>query len=106
MKRLAVCGSTGSIGVSTLDVVSRNRSSFEIFALTAHTNVDGLAAQCRAWRPRYAVMAEVSAAERLRTALPRACPRRWFSPVRRGSSGSQLILKSTMSWPQSWAEPD
>ena len=62
MKRLVVCGSTGSIGVSTLDVVSRNDSRFEIFALTAHANVGRMAAQCRAWRPRFAVMADESAA--------------------------------------------
>ena len=69
MKRLAVCGSTGSIGVSTLDVVSRNRSRYEIFALTAHSNVEVLAAQCRQWRPRFAVMSDDSAAMRLAAVL-------------------------------------
>ena len=69
MKRLAVCGSTGSIGVNTLDVVLRNRSRYEIFALTAHSNVDKLAAQCRLWRPRFAVMSDESAAMRLATVL-------------------------------------
>ena len=69
MKRLVVCGSTGSIGVSTLDVVSRNRSRYEIFALTAHSNVDMLAAQCRRWRPRFAIMSDESAAVRLAAAL-------------------------------------
>ncbi len=69
MKRLAVCGSTGSIGVSTLDVVLRNRSRYEIFALTAHSNVDKLAAQCRLWRPRFAVMSDESAAMRLAAVL-------------------------------------
>ena len=88
MRRLAVCGSTGSIGISTLDVVSRHRSSFEIFALTAHTNVDGLAAQCRAWRPRYAVMAEVSAAERLRTTLATSVPE---TTVLAGASGLEQV---------------
>ena len=65
MKRLTVCGSTGSIGASTLDVVLRNRSRFEVFALTAHTNVEKMAGQCRFWRPRFAVMADESAARRL-----------------------------------------
>ena len=69
MKRLAVCGSTGSIGVNTLDVVLRNRSRYEIFALTAHSNVDKLAAQCRLWRPRFAVMSDESAATRLAAVL-------------------------------------
>ena len=62
MKRLVVCGSTGSVGVSTLDVVSRNDSRFQVFALTAHMDVGRMAAQCRAWRPRFAVMADESAA--------------------------------------------
>ena len=69
MKRLAVCGSTGSIGISTLDVVSRNRSRFDVFALTAHRNVETMAAQCRAWRPRFAVMADESAASRLESTI-------------------------------------
>ena len=74
MKRLAVCGSTGSIGASTLDVVLRNRSGYEIFALAAHSNVDRLAAQCRAWRPRFAAMADESAAARLRAVLSAEAP--------------------------------
>ena len=74
MKRLAVCGSTGSIGVSTLDVVSRNRSGFEVLALTAHTSVEAMAAQCRTWRPRFAVMADESAASRLGAMLSKEAP--------------------------------
>ena len=69
MKRLAVCGSTGSVGISTLDVVSRNRSRFDVFALTARRNVDTMAAQCRVWRPRFAVMADESAASRLASTI-------------------------------------
>ena len=84
MKRLAVCGSTGSIGVSTLDVVSRNRSGFEILALTAHTNVDAMAAQCRVWRPRFAVMADGSAASRLGAILATEVPE---TSVLTGTSG-------------------
>ena len=74
MKRLVVCGSTGSIGTSTLDVVLRNRSRYEIFALTAHSNVDRLAAQCRIWRPRFAVVSDESAAARLRAVLSAEAP--------------------------------
>ena len=88
MKRLAVCGSTGSIGISTLDVVSRNRASFEIIALTAHTNVDGLAAQCHAWRPRYAVMAKPSAAQRLRSTLATSVPE---TTVLAGAAGLEQV---------------
>ena len=65
MKRLTICGSTGSVGASTLDVVLRNRSRFEVFALTAHSNVEKMAGQCRFWRPRFSVMADESAARRL-----------------------------------------
>ena len=84
MKRLAVCGSTGSIGVHTLDVVSRNRARYELFALTAHSDVDGLAAQCRRWRPRIAVMSSESAAGRLAAILAEEIPE---TEVLAGASG-------------------
>ena len=88
MKRLAVCGSTGSIGVSTLDVVSRNRSRYEIFALTAHSNVEALAAQCRQWRPRFAVMSDDSAAMRLAAVLS---PEESKTEVLAGASGLRHV---------------
>jgi len=56
-QRLTVLGSTGSIGTSTLDVVVRHPERFEVFALSAATQVDLLLAQCAQFRPRYAVMA-------------------------------------------------
>ncbi|WP_422849251.1 1-deoxy-D-xylulose-5-phosphate reductoisomerase [Acidovorax sp. M14] len=56
-QRLTVLGSTGSIGTSTLDVVARHPERFEVFALSAATQVDLLLAQCAQFRPRYAVMA-------------------------------------------------
>lgn len=58
-QRVAILGSTGSIGVNTLDVMARHPDRFEVFALTASTRVDLLFAQCVAYRPRYAVMASV-----------------------------------------------
>ena len=88
MKRLAVCGSTGSIGVSTLDVVSRNCSRYEIFALTAHSNVEMMAAQCRQWRPRFAVMADDSAAVRLAAVLSPEEPK---TEVLAGASGLRHV---------------
>ena len=88
MKRLTVCGSTGSIGVSTLDVVWRNRARYEIFALTAHSNVDLLAAQCRRWRPRFAVMSDESAAMRLGAALSVEVPE---TEVLAGVSGLEQV---------------
>ena len=88
MKRLTVCGSTGSIGVSTLDVVWRNRARYEIFALTAHSNVDLLAAQCRRWRPRFAVMSDESAAMRLGAVLSVEVPE---TEVLAGVSGLEQV---------------
>jgi 1-deoxy-D-xylulose-5-phosphate reductoisomerase len=57
MQRLVVLGSTGSIGVNTLDVVSRHPEQLEVFALTASTSVDAMALQCQRYEPVYAVMA-------------------------------------------------
>ena len=57
MRHVALLGSTGSIGTSTLDVVARHPERFEVFALSAATQVDLLLAQCAQFRPRYAVMA-------------------------------------------------
>lgn len=50
-------GSTGSVGVSTLDVISRHPERFEVFALSAATKVDEMLAQCAQFTPRFAVMA-------------------------------------------------
>ena len=55
--RVAVLGSTGSIGVNTLDVIDRHPDRFEVFALTASTSVDAMLAQCVRHKPFYAVMA-------------------------------------------------
>lgn len=63
--RVAVLGSTGSIGVSTLDVLSRHPERFEIVALTAHTNVSRLRDQCLAHRPAFAVIAAAADAATL-----------------------------------------
>jgi len=59
-QRLTVLGSTGSIGTSTLDVVSRHPDRFEVFALSAATQVDLMLAQCAQFKPRYAVMASAA----------------------------------------------
>ncbi|KRA16578.1 1-deoxy-D-xylulose-5-phosphate reductoisomerase [Acidovorax sp. Root568] len=64
-QRLTVLGSTGSIGTSTLDVVARHPERFEVFALSAATQVDLLLQQCAQFRPRYAVMASASHAAEL-----------------------------------------
>jgi 1-deoxy-D-xylulose-5-phosphate reductoisomerase len=69
MKRLAILGSTGSVGTSTLDVVARHPGRFEVVALAAGRNDALLLEQCVAHRPRHAVLADADAAQRLRAAL-------------------------------------
>jgi 1-deoxy-D-xylulose-5-phosphate reductoisomerase len=66
---ITVLGSTGSIGVSTLDVVARHPERFRVVALTANRDAQGLAQQCRRVRPAYAVMADPQAAAQLRELL-------------------------------------
>ncbi|TAG34792.1 MAG: 1-deoxy-D-xylulose-5-phosphate reductoisomerase [Polaromonas sp.] len=56
-QRVTVLGSTGSVGVNTLDVIAAHPERFEVFALSAATQVDLMLAQCTRFRPRYAVMA-------------------------------------------------
>lgn len=68
---LTILGSTGSIGGSTLDVVSRHPEKFRVFALAGHKQVEKLAAQCRTFRPEYAVVADAEHAARLEALLKR-----------------------------------
>ena len=58
-QRITVLGSTGSIGVSTLDVMSMHPERFEVFALSAATQVDLMLAQCQRFKPSFAVMASL-----------------------------------------------
>ena len=71
---ITILGSTGSIGISTLDVVARHRERFTVTALTARTSVDVMAEQCKQFQPRYAVMTDPDAAERLRQQLKTVAP--------------------------------
>jgi 1-deoxy-D-xylulose-5-phosphate reductoisomerase len=71
---VTVLGSTGTIGVNTLDVIARHRNRFRVTALTANGDVEGLAEQCRRWLPRYAVMADPDRAQDLRQRLARSYP--------------------------------
>jgi 1-deoxy-D-xylulose-5-phosphate reductoisomerase len=64
-QRVTVLGSTGSIGKNTLDVLARHPERFEVFALSAATQVELLLAQCAQLRPRYAVMASPAHAQEL-----------------------------------------
>ena len=62
---ITILGSTGSIGTSTLDVLSRHPQSYRVYALTASSQVDLMLAQCAKFKPEVAVMAEESAGRRL-----------------------------------------
>lgn len=66
---VTILGSTGSIGVSTLDVLQRHADQFRVVALTANRDVEGLFQQCLAHEPVFAVMADPEAAERLHDRL-------------------------------------
>lgn len=69
MKNLTILGATGTIGVNTLDVVSRHPDKFRVLALTGQNQLDKLAEQCRRFRPRYAVVMEADKARTLREML-------------------------------------
>ncbi|MBK8163108.1 MAG: 1-deoxy-D-xylulose-5-phosphate reductoisomerase [Gammaproteobacteria bacterium] len=69
---VTILGATGSIGASTLDVISRRPDRYRVAALTANSDVDRLFEQCLRHRPELAVMADAAAAERLERKLVEA----------------------------------
>lgn len=69
MKRLAILGSTGSIGTQTLDVIRQHPDRFEAYALTANNSVDKLIEQAREYRPEVVVIANEAHYEKLQDAL-------------------------------------
>lgn len=69
LQRLTILGSTGSIGLSTLDVVARHPDRYQVFALSAHGQLDKLVAQCAQFRPRHAVLADPARLPELRERL-------------------------------------
>jgi 1-deoxy-D-xylulose-5-phosphate reductoisomerase len=66
---VAVLGSTGSVGESTLDVLGRHSERFRLVAIAANTNAAKLAQQIRTWRPAYAALADENAVSELRALL-------------------------------------
>lgn len=66
--RVTVLGATGSIGTNTLGVIARHPDKYQVFALSAATQVDKMLALCQQFQPRYAVMAGEAAAQQLRAA--------------------------------------
>src|SRR5215831_8582382 len=66
LQRVAILGATGTIGVNTLDVIGRHPNRFSVFALTAHSHNELLFEQCQRFSPRYAVLTDANAADKLR----------------------------------------
>lgn len=69
MQRITILGATGSIGVSTLDVIGRHPDRYQIYALTAHHRVPELAEQCERFKPEVAVVGSADAAAALKALL-------------------------------------
>jgi len=69
MQTITILGATGSIGVSTLDVIARHADKYSVFALTAHSQITALALQCRQFNPKYAVVSDAAAAASLQALL-------------------------------------
>ena len=68
-KRITVLGSTGSVGINTLDLIGRNPDKFDVIALTAGRNVDDLIAQARSFNPALAAIADPEAYGTLKEGL-------------------------------------
>ncbi|CAK0749346.1 1-deoxy-D-xylulose 5-phosphate reductoisomerase [Gammaproteobacteria bacterium] len=71
---VAILGSTGSIGISTLDVLARHPKRFRVIALAANRSADRLLSQCQKFKPRYAVLADLKAAEVFSSRVKRILP--------------------------------
>ena len=70
MKNIAILGATGSIGINTLDVLSRHPDKYNVFALSANNNWEKMQKLCVKHMPEFAVMANADAAESLRKVVP------------------------------------
>lgn len=68
-QQVTILGATGTIGLQTLDVISRHPERYQVFALTGHTQVETLAKLCVLHRPKFAVVPTAKAAEKLRLIL-------------------------------------
>ena len=75
MRHLCILGSTGSIGLNTLQVIRDHRERFKVIALTAHSNIEVLAGQCLEFQPAIAVVGTESGATQLRALIASNCPK-------------------------------
>jgi 1-deoxy-D-xylulose-5-phosphate reductoisomerase len=72
LQLITVLGATGSIGLSTLDVIARHPERYQVFALTGYSRLPELLALCLRHSPRFAVVPDDTAAAGLRSALAAA----------------------------------
>ena len=70
MKNITILGATGSIGLNTLDVISRHPNQFNVFAVSAKSDWERLLQVCKDYLPSFAVLDDEAAAEKLRGAAP------------------------------------
>lgn len=70
IQQITILGSTGSIGVSSLDVIARHPDKFRVFALTGYSRIEVLAEQCQRFVPAFAVVPNAEAASQLSALVP------------------------------------
>lgn len=92
MRHICVLGSTGSIGVSTLDVIRSHPDLFKVVSLTAHSNIELLAKQCDEFNPEMVVVGSAEAANRLNELL-----RSNGSKITVGHGADALVAASTLT---------
>ncbi len=88
---VAILGATGSIGRSTLDVISRHSDKYRVVALTAHSQIELLAEQCGQFHPDFAVVTEADGAEQLERLLRDIAPE---TTVLSGVEGMEQIASA------------
>jgi 1-deoxy-D-xylulose-5-phosphate reductoisomerase len=93
VQRITVLGATGSIGLSTLDVIARHPEQYQVFALTGYSRLDELLQLCLRHRPAFAVVPTAQGAARLREAL-------------RGAGSSTEVLEGEAGLNQVAAAPE
>lgn len=90
MTGITILGSTGTIGLNTIDVIARHREKYELIAITANKDVKGLLKQCLDLKPQYAVMADEDSAEQLSRELKQQAP---DITVLAGQEGLQAVAR-------------
>ena len=88
IRNIAVLGATGSVGTVSLGLIAENPKRYRAYALSAHTSAEEMARLCAQHRPRFAVMRDANAAERLERLL-----RGSDTAVLAGEEGLQQVAK-------------